>query len=92
MGSLTSRAETDAARLGGPTKALTTYVLTSMADSEFSTLATITAPCSVNANGMFGENLRLRRWSHFVTTSNFSFCDRRNIKSLGKHFALRFTA
>jgi hypothetical protein len=32
--------------------------------------AAISAPCSVKANGMVGENLSRQRWSQFATTSS----------------------
>lgn len=35
-------------------------------------LATMSAPCSVKARGLVGENLRRARWSRFATTSAFS--------------------
>jgi hypothetical protein len=34
--------------------------------------ATISAPCSMKADGSVGEDLSLARWSQFATTSAFS--------------------
>ena len=63
----------------------------SIARGVLRTLATIMAPCSVKAWGRPGENLSVRRWSQFATTSAFSFAVSLNMKSAGKRVWLRFT-
>ena len=60
------------AGLVSPAHAPTTWTLISTARGLLSTVSAMTAPCSVNANGIDRENFNLARWSQFVTTSDFS--------------------
>lgn len=69
--------------LSDPMKVRTMWMLAWIAMELLRTLSSIRAPCSVNAYGRAGENLRRWRWLQFATTSAFSGEVKRNINPRG---------